>query len=219
MNVMSDAAKQGGGNMTVLGIVTIILGVLSMFAPLLTGISVAILVGILMIAAGGARLVWAFGAESFGQGVLKFAIGGLTLVAGLIMVARPLYGVGVLTIMLAAYFVVDGLFEILGSFKLKPAPGWGWVLFGGIVSLALGIMIWRNLPEASAWVIGILVGVKLFFAGLMMITVGSSVRSVGVAGEQYQHKVEDAVEDAVEEVAERIQDAVEDAGGPSDRES
>ena len=214
MNVMSDAAKQGGGNMTVLGIVTMILGVLSMFAPLLTGISIAILVGILMIAAGGARLVWAFGAESFGQGVLKFAIGGLTLVAGLIMVARPLYGVGVLTIMLAAYFIVDGLFEIIGSFQLKPAAGWGWGLFGGIVSLALGIMILRNLPEASAWVIGILVGVKLFFAGMMMITVGSTVRSVGVASEQVQHKVEDAVE----EVAERIQDVVEEAGEPSDSE-
>jgi uncharacterized membrane protein HdeD (DUF308 family) len=214
MNVMSDAAKQGGGNMTVLGIVTMILGVLAMFAPLLTGISVAILVGILMIAAGGARLVWAFGAESFGQGVLKFAIGGLTLVAGLIMVARPLYGVGVLTIMLAAYFIVDGLFEIIGSFQLKPAPGWGWVLFGGIVSLALGIMIWRQFPVSGSWAIGILVGVKLFFAGMMMITVGSTVRSAGVAVEQVQHKVEDAVE----EVAEQIQDAVEDAGGPSDQQ-
>ncbi len=180
---LAHAAKQGGGSMTIFGVVTIILGLIAMGAPLMAGKSVAILVGILLIAAGIARLVWSFQAESFGRGVLKFLLGGLTLLAGLMVLANPLFGLGMLTIMLAAYFIVDGIFEIVGAFQVKPAQGWGWLLFGGIVSLALGIMIWRQFPVSGVWAIGILVGVKLLFAGLSMIFLGSAVREVGRAAQ------------------------------------
>ena len=176
---LAQAAKQGGGSMTIFGVVTMILGLIAMAAPLMAGKSVAILVGILLIAAGIARLVWAFQAGSFGRGVFKFLLGGLTLLAGIMVLANPLFGLGMLTIMLAAYFIVDGIFEIIGAFQVKPAQGWGWLLFGGIVSLALGIMIWRQFPVSGVWAVGILVGVKLLFAGLSMIFLGSAVREVG----------------------------------------
>jgi len=178
---LANAAKKGGGRMTIFGILTILLGVMAMASPLVAGTSVAILVGILLAAAGVARLIWAFQAESFGQGVLKFALGGLTLLAGILMLVRPLLGLGTLTMLLAAYFIVDGLFEIIGAFQIKPADGWGWLLFGGIVSLALGVMIWRDYPISGAWAIGVLVGVKLLFAGMMMVTVGTGVRALGKA--------------------------------------
>ncbi len=176
---LAQTAEHGGGSMTIFGIVTIILGFIAMAAPLIAGKSVAILVGILLIAGGIARLVWSFQAESLWRGVLKFLLGGLTLLAGLMVVANPLFGLGMLTIMLAAYFIVDGIFEIIGAFQLKPAKGWGFLLFGGIVSLALGIMIWRQFPVSGVWAVGILVGVKLLFAGLSMVFLGSAVRQVG----------------------------------------
>jgi uncharacterized membrane protein HdeD (DUF308 family) len=178
---MSDpiarAARKGGGSLTVFGVVTIILGVLAMMSPLMTGVSIAILVGILLVAAGIARMVWAFRSASFGQGALKLALGGLTLLCGVLALAHPLFALGWLTLLLTAYFIVDGIFEIVAALRVKPASGWGWLLFGGIVSLALGIMIWRQFPVSGAWAIGILVGVKLLFAGFAMVTVGSAVRS------------------------------------------
>ena len=58
------------------------------------------------------------------------------------MVFRPVLGLTSLTLVLAAYFFVDGIFEIFESFDLKPLKGWGWMLFGGIVSVLLGIMIY-----------------------------------------------------------------------------
>ena len=76
---IAQAAKAGGGSMTVLGVVTIILGFLAMMAPFMAGISISLLVGVLVVAAGIARMVWAFGADSFGRGVLKLAVGGLTV--------------------------------------------------------------------------------------------------------------------------------------------
>jgi uncharacterized membrane protein HdeD (DUF308 family) len=178
MNQIKDAAKGGGTGMTILGVITIILGMLAMMAPGLTGMSVVMLVGVVVLVAGIVRIIWAFRAGSLGQGLLMFAIGGLTLVCGIALLANPLLGSAVLTIMLAVYFFVDGIFEIVGAVQLHPRAGWGWMLFGGIVSVWLGIIIWRQFPLSGVWAIGILLGIKLFFVGLIMVTAGSAVRSM-----------------------------------------
>lgn len=107
-----------------------------------------------------------------------FAIGLLTLLAGFALLAHPLFASGVLTIMLAVYFILDGIGEIAAGVRLRPADGWGWLLFGGIVSLLLGMMIWRQFPLSGLWAVGILLGIKLFFIGLIMVTAGSAVRSI-----------------------------------------
>ena len=159
--------------MTIFGVITIILGILAMLAPGLTGLSVAMLVGVFVIGGGIVRMIWAFQVGSLGRGLLMFAIGGLTLLCGITLVANPIFATGVLTIILGIYLVVDGIFEIAASLQLKPEPGWGWMLFGGIVSILFGIMIWGQFPLSGAWAIGILLGIKLFFVGLIMITGGS----------------------------------------------
>lgn len=180
---IAQTAKKSGGSMTIFGVVTIILGLLAMFAPMFAGTSIVIMIGILLVAAGIARLVWAVQADSFGQGLLKLAIGGITLAAGVLMLVRPLLALGSLTIFLAAYFVVDGIFESIAALQVKPAEGWGWLLFGGMLSLLLGIMMWRQFPVSGTWAIGVLVGVKLLFAGMEMVSLGSRVRDVGRAAE------------------------------------
>ena len=178
MNESTEAAKAGGKNMTVFGVIAIILGMLAMLAPGLTGISVAILVGVIVLVGGIVRIIWAFQAGSLGKGLLMFAIGGLTLLCGIALVANPLFASGVLTIMLAVYFILDGICEIAAGNRLRPAAGWGWMLFGGIVSIVLGIIIWRQFPLSGVWAIGILLGIKLFFVGLIMVMGGSAVRAM-----------------------------------------
>ena len=125
-------------------------------------------------------MIWAFKSDSLGQGIFKFALGGLTLLFGLMMVGRPLVVLGSLTLLLAAYFIVDGIFEIAAALQLKPETGWGFLLFGGAVSLMLGLMIWRQFPLSGTWAIGVLIGVKLLFAGLEMIMVGSALKTLDV---------------------------------------
>ena len=178
MNELTEAAKADGKNMTIFGVIAIILGIFAMMAPGLTGISVAILVGVIVLVGGIVRIIWAFQAGSLGKGLLMFAIGGLTLLCGIALVANPLFASGVLTIILAIYFIVDGIFEIAAAMRLRPGSGWGWMLFGGIVSLWLGILIWRQFPLSGVWAIGILLGIKLFLVGLIMVMGGSAVRSM-----------------------------------------
>ena len=178
MNEFAGVAKAGGNRMTLFGVIAIILGILAMMAPVLTGMWVIILVGVLVLIGGIVRIIWALQAGSLGKGLPMFAIGGLTLLCGIVLLAHPLFASGVLTILLALYFVLDGISEIVASVRLRPGSGWGWMLFGGIVSLCLGIIIWRQFPLSGVWAIGILLGIKLFFVGLIMLMGRSPVRSM-----------------------------------------
>ena len=178
---MSEAAYKPGKKMTILGVIAIILGILAMLAPGLTGFSVTMILGVIVLVAGIVRMIWAFQAGSFGKGVLMFAIGGLTLLCGILLLANPLFAAATLTIMLIIYFLADGIVEIIAGFGAGMGDGGGWYIFGGIVSVLLGIMLWRQYPLSGVWALGILIGIKLFFVGLMMVTGGSAVRSISKA--------------------------------------
>ena len=201
---LANAVKKDSTALIILGVLTVILGVLAMMAPLMTGVTVALLLGFLLIAAGIVRTIFAFKAKSWGKGILAFGLGLLTLLVGLYMVVRPGMALATLTLVLAAYFFIDGIFEIFEAFDLKPLKGWGWMLFGGIVSIILGFMIWRGWPESSLFIVGILVGIKLIFAGWSMIGIGAAGRSIASAAEDVIEDVKDAAGEAVETVKDKI---------------
>ena len=121
-------------------------------------------------------MIWAFHAGSLGKGLLAFAIGGLTLLCGVALITEPLLASGVLTIILAAYFLVDGVLEIATAFKVPPSSGRGWLLAGGVLSCFLGLMIWHQFPLSGVWAIGFLLGLKLLLIGMIMISVGPIAR-------------------------------------------
>ena len=179
MSSLAEGAKKGGTSMSLFGGIAIVLGFLAMLAPGLTGLSVAIFVGLTVLVGGVLRMIWAFQAESVGKGMLKFAVGALTLICGLVLVTDPLVASGFLTVILAIYFIVDGISELVAGFQQRPQPGSGWLIFGGILSFALGIMIWRQFPLSGAFAIGILLGIKLFSIGLIMITGGTALHKLG----------------------------------------
>lgn len=176
MSEVENSIQTAGKKMTTFGVIAIILGILAMLAPGITGASVAMFLGILVLIAGIMRIVWAFQSETFGRGALIFVIGGLTLACGIALLANPLFAVGVMSIIMAIYFIVDGIGELIAGMKTWGNSG-GWLVFSGIVSIMLGGMIWKQYPLSGAYAMGILIGIKLFFIGLTMITGGSVVRA------------------------------------------
>lgn len=164
-----------------IGILIAIAGVLALLAPLAAGLSVAIAVGALLVVSGVSRIFLAFKMGSFGHGLLMFVIGLLSALAGGYMLARPGMALATITIVLASYFIVDGVFEILWAFRLRPIKGWGWSLFSGIVALALGIMIWRQFPVSGVWAVGTLAGIHLIFGGTSLASLCGASRSVAKA--------------------------------------
>ena len=138
-------------------------------------------VGILLAIGGIAQCVLAFQAGAFSKGFLIFIAGALTAIVGFYLINKPLSGLAVIAFFLAVYFIVTGIFELVGAFQVRPAEGWGWMLFNGIVTLLLGIMIWSQFPLSGAWAVGILFGVKLLLSGTSLIVIGRSVRGAATA--------------------------------------
>ena len=175
---LSNALKENAGVTVAAGVALAIMGLLAIMAPLFTGAAVTILVGILMLAAGITRGVFAFRAQTFGKGALMFFLGGIVALGGLLLLARPLIGLASLTMVLAAFFFADGIIEAIYAFQLRPVKGWGWMLLSGVTSGLFGLFIVYQWPVSGAWAIGILVGVRLLFTGWSVIALGSLSRSV-----------------------------------------
>jgi uncharacterized membrane protein HdeD (DUF308 family) len=91
---------------------------------------------------------------------------------------QPLAGLESLTFALAIYLFVEAILEFALGFKLRPRPGSGWLLFDGLVTLILAIMIWTTWPSSTAWVVGTLVGIGMFFSGISRFMVSMAARRV-----------------------------------------
>jgi uncharacterized membrane protein HdeD (DUF308 family) len=176
-----DGIKKNARLAVIMGIVMVICGILAVGSPLAAGVSVTIFVGIMLALAGIAQCILAFQAGAFGKGLMIFIVGALTAAAGFYLFNQPLAGLASITIFLAAYFIVTGIFELISSVQLRPAEGWGMMLFNGIVTLLLGIMLWSEFPLSGAWAVGVLFGVKLIFSGWALIFIGRSVRGAAKA--------------------------------------
>jgi uncharacterized membrane protein HdeD (DUF308 family) len=85
-------------------------------------------------------------------------------------------GLASLTLVLALYLFAEGVLELIMGFRLRPMPGSGWLLFDGIVTLVLGILIWRSWPSSTEWVIGTLVGISMLFSGTARLSLSLAAR-------------------------------------------
>lgn len=169
-------AEKNAGWIIALGALQIVIGLLALGAPLLVGIALTLVAGALVSVAGILRIFAAFKAGSWGAGILGLLVGILALLGGLVMMVNPLFGLASLTLLLAIYFIVEGVTVAILGLKIKPAKGWGWTLFSGLVTLFLGGLIWSQWPISGVWAIGTLLGIHLIFDGWAEIAVASAAR-------------------------------------------
>ena len=174
----AENAKKNAGLIVFLGVLTVIAGFFSLVMPWASGVGVTLAVGVALAIGGAARLVGAFHAGSFGLGALAFIGGALTLVAGVILFARPGFGLATLTLMLGAYLLADGIFGALLAFQFRPEQGWGWMLFSAAMAGLLGVLLLKEWPLSGLWAIGTLVGINMLFAGFSLISIGSAARRI-----------------------------------------
>jgi uncharacterized membrane protein HdeD (DUF308 family) len=94
------------------------------------------------------------------------------------MIFNPEMGLNALTIVTIAYFVVDGVTELLIGFQFPPGAGDFWLVAGGVLSLLLGIMMWRSWPVSGEVAVPILIGIKLVFTGIVVLVLSRASRSI-----------------------------------------
>ena len=173
-----DAIRRNAGLTVASGVILVIAGLLAILSPFVAGLSITIMVGVLLAVSGIGQCFLAFRAGAFGRALVLFAAGLLMAIAGFYMMSQPVSGLAALTLVLMAFLVATGILEIIVAFQLKPADGWGIELFNGVVTLVLGILLWRQFPLSGAWAIGILFGIKMVFSGWAFIFVGRGVKKL-----------------------------------------
>ncbi len=173
--------KQNSGWTIALGVLFVVLGILALLTPVMTGVSVSLAVGVLVAISGVARLVYAFKA---GHQVWPYVMGALGVVAGIYMATHPLVAVGTMIMLLALYLFTVGVCEIMMAWQLRPAKGWVITIISGILSIVLGVLIWGQFPLAGAIAIGVLFGINLLFSGMALISLGSAAKKAVKEGEQ-----------------------------------
>ena len=171
-----EASKKASGWSMLWGILMLVCGILAISVPLASSIGIVIVLAWLILFAGIFHLIFAFQSHSIGGFLWKLLLAIVYGAAGVYMLMNPLLGVISLTLLLAVFFLFEGVLEIAFYFKIRGASNAGWVLFDGIVTLILGFLIWRRWPSSSVWVIGTLVGISLIFSGISRIMLSSAVR-------------------------------------------
>ncbi len=163
------------------GIALIGLGTLAILAPLFSTLSAIIFFGTLLAVAGGTMIISAFWAVRWKGFFLNLLLGILTAVVGVLMILNPKVSALSLTLMLAAFFMFAGLSKIITALAVD-FEQWRWMLFSGVVTLILGVLIFSQWPTSALWVIGLFIGIDLLFTGWYFVMLGFAARKCHIEG-------------------------------------
>ena len=176
---LTQSIREHWGLFLTEGIILVVLGLLAIIIPPIATIAVTIFLGWLFLISGIVGLVttfWARHAPGFWWSLLSAV---LAIAAGIVLLGWPIPGAVSLTLLLIAFFIIEGVLSILYAFEHKKelSGRWGWMLISGIIDLILAAIIWGGLPGPAAWALGLLVGINMLFGGSAMIAMALHARS------------------------------------------
>jgi uncharacterized membrane protein HdeD (DUF308 family) len=161
--------------LVVLGIALIVLGTVLLGSPVIATVATVTTLGILILLGGCIEAVGAFWCQEWSGFFLALLSGILGIVVGLMLLANPIQSGIALTILLASFLFVGGIFKVVAVIT-HWFEGWAWLLLSGVIDVALGVMIWRELPASGLTIIGVLVGISLIFRGVSWLMVGFALK-------------------------------------------
>lgn len=159
------------------GVALIVLGTVALGAVGIASLAAAVAIGTLILLGGVAETIGAFWCRGWSGFFLHLLSGILSIVIGVLFLRAPVNALFALTLLVAAFLLVGGLFKIVTALSYRFA-GWGWPLASGVIDVVLGILIWQELPASALWVVGLFVGISMVFRGVNWVALGLALRSM-----------------------------------------
>lgn len=161
------------------GILLVVLGIAALIVPPLASLAIAIFLGWMFLISGIGGLIvtyWARSTPGFWWSLVSAAV---AVLAGLLLLARPMQAVLTLTIVLGAYFLAEGVATIMYALEHRRelSSRWSWLLIAGLVDIAISFLVITGLPSSAEWAIGVLVGINLLFGGASLIGMALAARN------------------------------------------
>jgi uncharacterized membrane protein HdeD (DUF308 family) len=173
----SGELRRSWGWYLVFGIALIIIGTIALGSALLMTIASVFFFGWLLIVGGVMEIVHAFWHKRWAGFFLDLLTGILYVVAGWMIMSNPKESALLLTLVIAMFLVFEGVFRIVAALAVR-YPHWGWLLLNGVISLLLGVMIWRQWPYSGLWVIGLFVGIEMLLNGWSLVMLSLAGRNL-----------------------------------------
>ncbi|MDI1445146.1 DUF308 domain-containing protein [Polyangium sp. 6x1] len=169
---VGDVIRKNRGWFYGLGAAFMVLGVLLLLMPLIASLVTALVIGFVMVIGGIFQAFQAVQTRGWKGAAWSLVGAALLVLAGVLVVAFPLTGTVTLTLTLSAFFMANGVIKLIRAVQHRHIPAWGWLFFDGLVSLALGVLIFAGWPSTAAWALGLLVGIDMLLGGTSMILIG-----------------------------------------------
>jgi uncharacterized membrane protein HdeD (DUF308 family) len=160
------------------GIILVILGIAAIALPPIATLAFTIIIGWVFLISGVVGLFttfWARHVPGFWWSLISAIIG---IAAGVVLLLWPITGTLSLTLVLTAFFVVEGIVSIMYAIEHRNqlTGRWGWMLVSGIIDLILAGIIFAGLPGTAVWALGLLVGINMLFGGAALIAMALAAR-------------------------------------------
>ena len=172
-----EEIRSSWGWFLVLGTISIILGIGCIGFNVSATFATVLVFGWMLLFGGIVALLQAFRTGTW-RGFFLYLLSALLRgVTGYLLIRYPLMGAETLTLVLASFFIVGGVFKAVGSGVAK-FPRWGWAVFSGVVSTVLGTMLLAQMPISSLWFIGFALGVHLISDGIAEIGFATAIHAI-----------------------------------------
>ena len=158
------------------GLAIAVVGLAAMIVPFLTGVSLSLLLGGLLVIGGIVHLIQAFSVRGWSAFIWQVVLGGVYGVAGIALLTNPIVGLTTLTALVIAFFIFEGVAEIIMGLRSRAHSGWGSLVASGLLSLVLAGLLIAGLPGSLLWAVGLLFGINVFVTGATMAYVGLTNR-------------------------------------------
>ena len=165
------------------GIILVILGIAAIALPPIATLAFTIIIGWVFLISGVVGLFttfWARHVPGFWWSLISAIIG---IAAGVVLLLWPITGTLSLTLVLIAFFVIEGIVSIMYAIEHRNqlTGRWGWMLVSGIIDLILAGIIFAGLPGTAEWALGLLVGINMLFGGAALIAMALAARHPAAA--------------------------------------
>jgi uncharacterized membrane protein HdeD (DUF308 family) len=180
----AEELRHNWGWFVALGMILLLLGLGCIAEAVLATIFWVEFFAAVLCVSGVLSIPHAFLRRRWGGFFLELLTGLLYLVVGFAILRHPVIGAMVAaqlaTLLISLLLVIGGAFRLAVGI-MAPLQHRIWVILNGLVTLALGLMIWNQWPWSGTWLIGLFIGIDLFFNGWSLIMLGLVARKIPTA--------------------------------------
>ncbi len=173
---LAGVARRASGFSLVLSIFLIVFGILAIMLPVAMSLGVVVVVAWLMIISGVVHGVHAFRCEGIGNKIWRLLVALIYVGMGIYLRVNLQIGLAALTLAMIFFCFSQGVFTIAAYLATRKSGASGWMLFDGLITLILGLMIWRHWPASSFWVLGTFAGINMIVSGTSRLGLTLAVR-------------------------------------------